>query len=199
MLERLGRLLASGRLADVGGSLRLPDVGASLRLAVIKLGRRLSLRNRLLLAFFAAVLPFVGCLLFVYARSGHGSAAAIRRDVLVSLALGGCVCVVVAWRVARAAVRPVRQAVTVLQTASEGNLRPRLAGSKRVDEFGEMARALNKMLDNAADAFFAVGSGVHTLSTASRKLAGTSDRLAVSADSASDESTFVSYAADKVS
>jgi methyl-accepting chemotaxis protein len=181
MLERLGRLLASGRLMVLG------------------LSRRLSLRNRLLLAFLAAALPFVAGLLFVYARPGHASATAIRRDVLASLVLGGCVCVFVAWRVARAAVRPVRQAVTVLQTASEGNLRPRLAGSKRVDEFGEMARALNKMLDNAADAFFAVGSGVHTLSTASKKLAGTSDRLAVSADSASDESTFVSYAADKVS
>jgi methyl-accepting chemotaxis protein len=169
------------------------------RARAIGLARRLSLRTRFMLGLAVAVLPLVCGLLVVYATAGHIRDAALRIDVLIALGAGFALCGLVGWRLAASATRPVTQAVAVLQKAAAGNLRPRLVGSKRADEFGDMARALNQMLDNAADAFYAVGTGVHTLAAASTKLAGTADRLGGSAGNASDQSTVVSYAADQVS
>jgi methyl-accepting chemotaxis protein len=160
--------------------------------------RRLSVRARIMAGFAAATLPFVAGLIFAYADAG-GSAADLRGAVVASLLVGAVACIVVTWRLGLAAVRPVRQAIEVLKQAADGDLRPRLAGSRRVDEFGELARALNLMLDNAAEAFFAVGSRVRALSTTSTKLAGTAQRLASSAENTSVQSTDVSYAADQVS
>ena len=171
------------------------------RLLLLAGSRRLSLRARFVLGFAAAAVPFIVGLLLVFTSAGHSAAttANLRREALIALILGVALGGLAAWRLAIAAIRPVRQAVGVLQQAANGNFRPRLAGSKRADEFGEMARALNTMLDNAADAFFAVGSGVHTLSATSQKLRDTAGKLSLSADNASDQSTLVSYAADQVS
>jgi methyl-accepting chemotaxis protein len=166
------------------------------RLLFLGVSRRLSLRARFTLGFAGAAVPFVVGLLLAYS-SAHSHT--VRRVLVTSLVVGLVLGGIVAWRLALAAIRPVHQAVVVLQQAADGNLRPRLAGSKRSDEYGEMARALNTMLDNAADAFFAVGVGVHTLSSTSEKLRGTAGRLSSSAENASDQSTLVSYAADQVS
>jgi methyl-accepting chemotaxis protein len=161
--------------------------------------RQLSLRARIGVGFALATLPFVAGLIAVYADSIRSQGADLRRVALAALLVGGAVCALMIWWLSMVAVRPIRQAVDVLQTAADGNLRPRLVGSRRPDEFGELARALNLMLDNAAEAFFAVGSRVRALSMTSTKLAGTAERLAVSADNTSVQSTNVSYAADQVS
>jgi methyl-accepting chemotaxis protein len=179
----------------------LNRVFSTTRLMVIGVSRRMSLRARFAVGLAAAGAPFIVGLVLVLTSAGRSAAdiQTLRREALIALALGVLCGGVVAWRLAVAAIKPVRQAVTVLKQAADGNFRPRLVGSKRVDEFGEMARALNTMLDNAADAFFAVGTGVHTLSATSEKLRGTAGRLSSTAENASDQSTLVSYAADQVS
>ena len=174
---------------------------SSARLLTLNVSRRLSLRARFAIGFGSAAVPFVVGLLLVISSAGHSASttAHLRNEAWAALIVGVAVGSLAAWRLTVAVVRPVHQAVIVLKKAADGNFRPRLAGSKRTDEFGEMARALNTMLDSAADAFFAVGSGVHTLSATSEKLRDTAGRLSSSADNASDQSTLVSYAADQVS
>jgi len=171
------------------------------RLLLLRVSRRLSLRARFALGFAGAAVPFIVGLLLVISSAGHSSSdvQGLRNEALIALVVGVALGGTLAWRLAITAIRPVHQAVAVLKQAADGNFRPRLAGSKRSDEFGEMARALNTMLDNAADAFFAVGTGVHTLSATSEKLRDTAGRLSSTADRASDQSTLVSYAADQVS
>jgi methyl-accepting chemotaxis protein len=174
---------------------------ATARSLVIAWSRRLSLRVRFAIGFGVTALPFVVGLLLVMTSAGQSAAStrSLQREALVALVLGVALGGIAAWRLMIAAIRPVRQAVEVLKKAADGNFRPRLAGSRRADEFGEMARALNTMLDNAADAFFAVDTGIHTLSATSGKLRDTAGKLSTSADNASDQSTLVSYAADQVS
>jgi methyl-accepting chemotaxis protein len=174
---------------------------SAVRLGVIAASRRLSLRARFLLGFGAAAAPLIIGLAVVASSAGHSAqtTANLRRDALIAIAVGVVVGAVAAWRLSLVVIRPVRQAVAVLGQAAEGNFRPRLVGARRVDEFGEMARALNTMLDNAADALFAVGSGVQTHTSTSQKLRTTAGQLGASADNASDQSTKVSFAADQVS
>jgi methyl-accepting chemotaxis protein len=164
-----------------------------------RVGRHLSLRACIGSGLALATLPFVAGLILVETTAGRSNVGDLRLLVVGFLVMGVCACALVTWRLALAAIRPVRQAVVVLQKAADGDLRPRLVGSRRADEFGELARTLNLMLDNAAEAFFAVGFRVRTLSTTSTKLADTAERLAVSADRTSVQSTNVSYAADQVS
>jgi methyl-accepting chemotaxis protein len=171
------------------------------RLFLLDVGRRLSLRTRFVIGFGGAAVPFIVGLLLVITSAGHSASttADLRHEALVALIVGLVLGALAGWRLTVAVVRPVHQAVTVLTKAAEGNFRPRLVGSRRADEFGAMARALNTMLDNAADAFFAVASGVSTLSITSDKLRETAGGLSSTADNASDQSTLVSYAADQVS
>jgi len=174
---------------------------AAVRLWLIAASRRLSLRARFMLGFALAAAPLIIGLALVATSAGHGAqtTANLRRYALIGLGVGVLVGAIAAWRLSLVVIRPVRQAVAVLRQAAEGNFRPRLVGTRRTDEFGEMARALNTMLDSAADAFFAVGSGVHTLTATSQKLRQTAGQLGSSADNASDQSTKVSFAADQVS
>jgi methyl-accepting chemotaxis protein len=174
---------------------------STIRLWLIAASRRLPMRARFLLGFAAAAAPLIIGLAIIASAAGHSAqtTANLRRDALIAIAVGVVVGAVAAWRLSLVVIRPVRQAVAVLSQAAEGNFRPRLVGTRRVDEFGEMARALNTMLDNAADALFAVGSGVHTLTSTSQKLRQTAGQLSTSADNASDQSTKVSFAADQVS
>ncbi len=169
---------------------------AAARLLMLRVSRRLSLQARFFLGFAVAAIPFVIGLALVIADA---STKSVHDEALITVLCGVALCGLIAWALARAAIRPIRQAVVVLKQAADGNFRPRLIGSKRADEFGAMARALNTMLDNAADAFFAVGTGVHTLTATSQQLRETATQLSSSADNASDQSTLVSYAADQVS
>jgi methyl-accepting chemotaxis protein len=176
---------------------------STVRRWLIAVGRRLSLRVRFFLGLTATAAPLIIGLALIAGLAGGdqtaGQTADLRRYALIALVVGLVVGMLVAWRLALVVIRPVRQAVAVLSQAAEGNFRPRLVGTRRVDEFGEMARALNTMLDNAADALFAVGAGVQTLTSTSQKLRQTAGQLGSSADHASDQSTKVSFAADQVS
>ena len=166
------------------------------RVFVLAVSRRLSLHTRLFVGFAAGAVPFIAGLALV---ASNAATSAVRDEALLALIVGLALGGLTSRLLAMSTIRPIRQAVAVLKQAADGNFRPRLMGSKRADEFGEMARALNTMLDNAADAFFAVGTGVHTLTATSEKLRQTATTLSSSADHTSDQSTLVSYAADQVS
>ncbi|MBX5447470.1 MAG: methyl-accepting chemotaxis protein [Acidothermus cellulolyticus] len=160
--------------------------------------RRLPLPVKFGLAFAGATLPFlIG--LAVIAMWADASPEHVRDTAFVTLGVGAAAAAVASWRLSRAVVVPMRRAIDVLREAAAGNLTRRLPGVRRRDEFGAMARALNTMLDAAADAFFAVTTGIRLLAQTSGRLAQTATKLADSADRASDQSTLVSYAADQVS
>jgi methyl-accepting chemotaxis protein len=160
--------------------------------------RRLPLPVKFGLAFAGATLPFlIG--LAVIAMWADASPEHVRDTAFVTHGVGAAAAAVASWRLSRAVVVPMRRAIDVLREAAAGNLTRRLPGVRRRDEFGAMARALNTMLDAAADAFFAVTTGIRLLAQTSGRLAQTATKLADSADRASDQSTLVSYAADQVS
>jgi methyl-accepting chemotaxis protein len=177
---------------------RLASAARRLSLSV---SRRIQLRTRLALGVAVAAIPLIVVLLQLLTSTVRSAAdlRMLKHAAFIALGLSIVFAIIAVRWLASAVIRPVRQAVAVLNQAAAGNFRPRLVGTKRADEVGEMARSLNRMLDNAADMFFAVDSGVHVLERSSTRLRGAAGHLAGSANNASDQSMFVSYAADQVS
>lgn len=146
-------------------------------------------------------LPTVGDAIEALTVEERAATATTRRNgELEMAALAGIAVVLLtllALRITRSIVRPIRRTVEVLDEVATGNLAVRLEHGAE-DEVGRMAASLNSALDNLASTVRAIEEQAATIAQASYELSDVSESLAGAAESASLQAAAVSAAADQV-
>jgi methyl-accepting chemotaxis protein len=121
-----------------------------------------------------------------------------QRVLYVSILLAVLAALGVGLLLARAIARPLRGAVDVLRRTAEGDLTERLDVTSQ-DEVGQLAEAVNQMVDRTADALRTIAENATSLASSSEELSATSGRLGDTAAASSTRSMAASAAAEEVS
>jgi methyl-accepting chemotaxis protein len=136
------------------------------------------------------------------ARTAHESFdsanASGRRVLLVSIVLAVLAALGVGLLLARAIARPLRGAVEVLRRTADGDLTERLEVTSH-DEVGQLAEAVNQMVDRTAGALRSIAENATSLASSSEELSATSQHLGATAEASSSRSLAASTAAEEVS
>ncbi len=130
--------------------------------------------------------------------SARSSASSSQLLVIVLGAIAVVVAVGAALLIIRSVVKPLGEAVAVLETVATGDL-TRNAKIDSRDEIGRMAVALNGALARLRTAMAAIGQHSQSLASASEELSAVSNQLAGNAEETSAQAGVVSAAAEQVS
>ena len=98
----------------------------------------------------------------------------------------------------RSILTPIRRGVAFAKDVATGDLTKRLEITAR-DEIGELAMALNTMVDNLANLLKRIANGAGTLAGASTELSATATQLASGAEETTAQSATVAGAAEEMS
>lgn len=121
-----------------------------------------------------------------------------RRTVAVVLVLALLGLALLARAVTRSVVRPLAQAVRVLDAVAEGDLTQRL-DADGTDEIGRLSSALDRTVDRMRAALTGIGTASGQLAAASGRLSGSSGDLTSTAADAADQGSRAADAAGQVS
>ena len=99
--------------------------------------------------------------------------------------------------IARGIVRPLADATSVISIIARGDFTLRV-DDKSHDEIGDMARALNGMLQNLNASLAAIGERSAALASSSEELSAVSQQMSANAEETATQSTVVSAAAEQV-
>jgi len=133
------------------------------------------------------------------ARTAAAAGASRAYRILIMLLAAVVLCgAAVALALSRLITRPLARTVDVMQSAADGDLTGRVAGSGAV-EFRRMADATNRMLTSTGQAVATIAGTASDLSTAAAELTELSSRLSDSAEVAARRANTVSEAAGTAS
>jgi methyl-accepting chemotaxis protein len=126
---------------------------------------------------------------------------AYRRKLVLGtgIALGLAMWVLVL--VVRSITGPLTVAVQKMEEVAQGDVSKNIAEvyTRRTDEIGDLARAIQAMMESLRGIVSKIGSGVELIASASAQLLGRSDEMTSGARTASDRVSSVSAAAQEIS
>jgi methyl-accepting chemotaxis protein len=115
-----------------------------------------------------------------------------------ALVVGVVLAILLGVLIAGSIVKPIRQGVQFAQAVADGNLANKL-DIHRKDEVGNLADALNAMVDNLRSIMTTIKENAKTLASASTELTATSTQLASGAEETTNQSALVASAAEEMS
>jgi methyl-accepting chemotaxis protein len=121
-----------------------------------------------------------------------------QRTLMAVVLLAILAAVAIGLVLARAIARPLRSAVEVLRRTAEGDLTERLDVTSG-DEVGQLAEAVNQMVDRTSGALRSIAENATSLASSSEELSATSQQLGATAEASSTQSLAASSAAEEVS
>jgi methyl-accepting chemotaxis protein len=120
-----------------------------------------------------------------------------KRVMWAAVIVGIALSLLIAGGVARIIIRPIGEAVRVLEEVAAGDLTRRVQ-IHSADEVGRMGSALNVTLDRLEDAFEGIGTRANGLALAAQEFHGVSDRLAGTAEEASSKASIARASSELV-
>jgi len=131
----------------------------------------------------------------------QATGATIRTgDLLLLFASAGALglALVISFLFARCITRQIRAAVTFSEDLAGGNLTVHM-DEGRGDEFGLLARALNRLRNDLRSNFLAINRDAEGLRIAADQLSGVSDSMVTNAETTSEKSSLVAAATEEMS
>lgn len=121
-----------------------------------------------------------------------------RRKILIAFGLAVLAIILsFGWFTSHLIVQSLAQTVSVLQTTSRGDLRPRIRLDSK-DESGVMGRALNHTLDRISDTIRSINESAVQLAGASEEFSATSHQITANSEETSAQARSVAAATGQV-
>jgi len=114
--------------------------------------------------------------------------------VLIAIGLG----LLISFAITKGVLRPILKSLDFTRMMAEGDLTTQLDINQK-DEMGDLAKALNEMLQKVSVMIKEISAGVDTVSSSSTELSAVSDHLSKNAQKTSSLSSNVATSADEMS
>ncbi|MGV8966672.1 MAG: methyl-accepting chemotaxis protein [Cellulomonas sp.] len=137
----------------------------------------------------------------VLGESGEAQQAAgatAQRNLIVLVVVGVVAAIAIAWWITREVTVPVREMKGLLSKAVGGDLTGRAKHTAR-DEFGEIARDYNRMVESLSEVLATIALDGTDLSAATEELTISSAQISASAGASAEQASIVAAAAEQVS
>ncbi len=138
----------------------------------------------------------------VIVRQNIAEASATARQLgwitLIATLVTVVIVTIGAGFISKSITHPLNQTVTVLESVASGDLTRRLNIQSK-DEIGQMARALNRTLDQLGSTLQKVSAHTRTISGSSKELTSVSQKMRSSAEETSMQANAVAAAGEQVS
>ncbi|MGZ4107077.1 MAG: methyl-accepting chemotaxis protein [Tumebacillaceae bacterium] len=108
--------------------------------------------------------------------------AKFRNQVIIFGVVGLLVAIIAAYIVAEYNSRPLKKLAEVAQQVAEGDLRVEKLPTKRKDEFGQLAVAVNGMVDNLHDLISSVNQTAAMVASSSEELTATTEQATMASE-----------------
>jgi len=124
-----------------------------------------------------------------------------REYLIAAIVIALILAIVLTQLTVRAVRKPLHAGIEVLDRVSKGDLSSDVDSAllAREDEAGDLAKAIQKMMENLRSLLKDLAAGVHTLAASSTELSAISSQTAGSVKEASDKASLVASAAEESS
>ncbi|WP_052507141.1 methyl-accepting chemotaxis protein [Desulfonatronovibrio magnus] len=126
------------------------------------------------------------------------SADSIQLMVIIGMVVGTLIAIFIGIFLTLGITRPIFQGVEFAKAMADGDLSKKLDINQK-DEVGQLAAALNEMVESLSSRFKDINSGVGTLASSSTELNSIADDMATRSDQTAGKSSTVATAAEEMS
>jgi methyl-accepting chemotaxis protein len=134
-------------------------------------------------------------------KGAADDAARVRLALGALIALAALLAGLFAWIITRSITQPVAASVAFLHRLSDGDLTLNVSTDleRRTDEMGDLAKAMQAMVNNLRQALKEVSGGVKTLGSASTQLSGVAGQTSDGVKAVAERASTVAAAAEESS